>query len=92
MSLSDSRLAAQAAFISRRLLTEGAVVTQSPPDLRRAVEAVLMFDRSRERDLDEEVGRLLQKNASAIKAAGADHAEMWKKAKKMLAEQKKIPL
>lgn len=92
MALSDSRLQAQAAFVARRLLADGAVKSAAPADVRRAVEAVLVFDRDRERALDEEVARLLQQNAAAIRGAGADHAEMYRKAKRMLAEKKKIPL
>lgn len=92
MSLADTRLSAQAAFVARRLLGEQLVRTAAPAEVRRAVEAVLLFDRNRERELDAEAQRLLQQNASAIRAAGADHAEMFRKAKKMLAEKKKIPL
>ena len=92
MALSETRLRAQAAFVARRLLAEGLVKAASPADVRRAVEAVLAFDRDRERQLDEEVTRILRQNASAIHAAGADHAEMFRKAKRMLAEKKKVPL
>ena len=92
MSLSETRLQAQAAFVARRLLAEGGVKTASPAELRRAVEAVLVFDRDRERQLDEEVARLLMQNAQAIRSTGADYGEMSRKAKKMLAEKKKIPL
>jgi hypothetical protein len=92
MALSDTRLAAQSAFVARRLVADGVVKTASVADLKRAIEAVLVFDRDRERQLDEEVTRFLQKNAAAIRAAGADHAEMWKKAKRRLAAEKKIPL
>ena len=92
MALSDTRLTAAAAFVARRVLADGVVKTASVAELRRAFEAVLTFDRDRERELDQEVTRFLQKNAQAIKAAGADHAEMWKKAKKRLAQEKKIPL
>jgi hypothetical protein len=92
MALSDARLAAEAAFVARRLVAEGVLKTTAMGDLRRALEAVLVFDRDRERQLDEEVTRLLQKNASAIRASGADHAEMFRIAKKKLAADKKIPL
>jgi hypothetical protein len=93
MSLADTRLATQAAFVARRLLADGCVKAAAPAELRRAVEAVLHFDRDRERQLDEEVQRILMQNASAIRSAGdIDHAEMFRKAKKMLAEKKKIPL
>lgn len=92
MPLAETRLAAQAAFVARRLLADGCVRAAAPAELRRAVEAVLQFDRDRERALDEEVQRLLLKNASTIRSAGVDHAEMFRKAKKMLAEKKKIPL
>jgi hypothetical protein len=92
MALSDTRLAAQSAFVARRLVADGVVRTASVADLRRALEAALAFDRDRERELDVEVTKLLQKNAQAIKAAGADHGEMFRKAKKLLAADKKIPL
>jgi len=92
MGLSDSRLAAQAAFVARRLVADGLVKTHAPAEVRRAIETVLVQDRDRERALDEEVTKLLLKNAQAIRASGADHAEMFRKAKKMLAEKKKIPL
>jgi hypothetical protein len=73
-------------------VAEGVVKTAAVADLRRALEAALVFDRDRERQLDEEVTRLMMKNASAIRAAGADHAEMFRIAKKKLAADKKIPL
>jgi len=92
MALSDSRIRAQAAFVARRLLAEGLVKTASPADLRRALEAVLAFDRDRERALDDEVKALLAKNAAAIRGQDVDFAEMFRKAKRMLAEKKKIPL
>ena len=92
MALSDARLKAQAAFVARRLLAERLVRTASPADVRRAVETVLVADRDRERALDEEVAKLLAKNAPAIRSSGADYAEMYRKGKKMLAEKKKIPL
>jgi hypothetical protein len=92
MALSDTRLTAQAAFLARRLLAEGLVRTTSPAELRRAIEAVLQNDRDRDRKLDEEVTRLLAQNRQAIQASGADHGEMFRKAKRLLAEKKKIPL
>ena len=92
MALSDSRIRAQAAFVARRLLAEGLVKTASPAELRRALEAALAFDRDRERALDDEVKALLAKNASAIRGQDVDYAEMFRKAKRMLAEKKKIPL
>ncbi len=92
MSLADTRMAAQAAFVARRLLADGCVKSTAPAELRRAVEAVLQFDRDRERQLDEEVQKILAQNASTIRSANVDHAEMFRKAKKMLAEKKKIPL
>jgi len=92
MALSDTRLAAQSAFVARRLVAERVLKAASVAELKRALEAVLVFDRDRERQLDEEVTRLLLKNAQAIRSSGADHAEMWKKAKRRLAVEKKIPL
>jgi hypothetical protein len=92
MALSDSRIRAQAAFVARRLLAEGLVKTASPGELRRGLEAALAFDRDRERALDDEVKALLAKNASAIRGQDVDFAEMFRKAKRMLAERKKIPL
>jgi hypothetical protein len=92
VALSDSRLAAQAAFVARRLVADSLVKTHAPAEVRRAIETVLVQDRDRERALDEEVTKLLLKNAQAIRTSGADHAEMFRKAKKMLAEKKKIPL
>ncbi|HEX5855096.1 MAG TPA: DUF507 family protein [Thermoanaerobaculia bacterium] len=44
------------------------------------------------RALDDEVRRLLEKNAATIRGANVDYAEMFRKAKRMLAEKKKIPL
>src|SRR5262249_33305174 len=78
MALSDARLKAQSAFVARRLLAERLVKTSSPPEVRRAVEAVLVADRDRERALDEEVAQLLARNASAIKTSGVDYAEMYR--------------
>ncbi|HSB37278.1 MAG TPA: DUF507 family protein [Thermoanaerobaculia bacterium] len=92
MALSDSRIRAEAAFVARRLLAEGLVKTASPAELRRALEAVLAFDRDRERQLDEEVKSLLTKNASVIRGKNVDYAEMFRKARRMLADKKKIPL
>jgi hypothetical protein len=92
MGLSDTRLSAQAAFVARRLLAEDLLRTRSPAEVRRALLTALAFDRDRERSLDAEVDKLLRANAEAIRGAGADHAEMFRKAKKMLAEKKKIPL
>ncbi len=92
MSLSDSRLRAEAAFVARRLLSEGLVKAPAPAELRRAVESVLLFDRERERQLDEEVKTLLKENAPAIRGQNVDYAEMFRKARRMLAEKKKIPL
>jgi hypothetical protein len=92
MALSETRLRAQAGFVARRLLAEGLVRTAAPADLRRALEAVLVFDRERERQLDDEVKAVLQKNAAALRSENVDYAEMFRKAKKMLAEKKKIPL
>jgi hypothetical protein len=92
MALSDVRLSAQAAFVARRILSEGLVVAASAAGVRRALEAALVEDRDRERALDEEVKRLLEKNAATIRGANVDYAEMFRKAKRMLAEKKKIPL
>jgi hypothetical protein len=92
MALSDARLLAQAAYVARRLVAEGLVKAASTADVRHALEAALSEDRDRERALDEEVKRLLEKNAAAIRGADVDYAEMFRKAKRMLAEKKKIPL
>ena len=92
MSLSDVRLAAQAAFVARRLVHEGLLKGVALGDARRAVEGVFAADRERDRALDREVDLLLRANASAIRTAGADYAEMFRKAKRMLAQKKKIPL
>jgi hypothetical protein len=92
MSLSETRLLAQAAFIARRLVAENVLKAQAVADLRRTVEAALIADRDRERALDREVEALLRANSQSIKAAGADYAEMFRKAKRMLAAKKKIPL
>jgi hypothetical protein len=92
MSLSETRLSAQAAFIARRLLADNVVKAPGVADLRRAIEAALVADRDRERALDRAVEALLRANSQVIKAAGADYVEMFRKAKKMLAARKKIPL
>ncbi len=92
MALSDARLAAQAAYVARRLISEGLVKTAAAAELRRALETVLVEDRDRERALDDEVKKILAQNAATIRSAGVDYAEMFRKAKKMLAAQKKIPL
>jgi hypothetical protein len=92
MALSETRIRAEAAFLARRLLSEKLVATAAPAELRRALEAVLVFDRERERQLDDEVKAILQKNAPALRAQNVDYAEMVRKAKRMLAEKKKIPL
>ena len=92
MALSDARLSAQAAFVARRLLSQGLVAAASPADVRRALEAALLEDRNRERALDEEVKKILEKNAATIRGANVDYAEMFRKAKRMLADKKKIPL
>jgi len=92
MALSDARLAAQAAYVARRLLAEGLVKTPAAAELRHALEAALVEDRDRERALDDEVKKLLAQNAATIRGAGVDYAEMFRKAKKMLADKKKIPL
>jgi len=91
VALSDARLSAQAAFVARRLLSEGLVVA-SAADVRHALEASLVEDRNRERALDEEVKKILEKNAATIRSANVDYAEMFRKAKRMLAEKKKIPI
>jgi hypothetical protein len=92
MSLSETRLNAQAAYVARRLLADEVLKAPSAGDLRRAVEAALAADRDRERALDREVEALLKANSQTIRAAGADYADMFRKAKKMLAAKKKIPL
>ena len=78
--------------MARRLLSEGLVKAASPASVRHALEAALAEDRDRERALDEEVKKLLEKNAATIRGANVDYAEMFRKAKRMLAEKKKIPL
>ena len=91
-SLSETRLSAQAAFVARRLVAENVVKAASMADVRRAVEAVLSADRDRERALDREVETILRANSQSIQAAGADFAEMFRKAKKIMAAKKGIPL
>ena len=59
MALSDARLAAQAAFVARRLLSDGLVKAAAAADLRRALETALVEDRDRERALDDEVKKIL---------------------------------
>jgi hypothetical protein len=92
MSLSETRLIAQAAFVARRLAAENVVKAPALADLRRAVEAALVADRDRERALDREVEAILRANSQSIRAAGADYAEMFRKSKKILAAKKGIPL
>ncbi len=92
MPLSETRLLAQAAWVARRLRAERLVKTASPALLRREIEAVLLQDRDRERALDEEVAKLLRENAPALRAKGVDYSEMFRKAKRMLAAKRKIPL
>ncbi len=85
-------MAAHAAFVVRRLVSEDLLEIKNLAEGRRAVEAVLVADKERERELDREVEALLRANARTIQTAGADYAEMFKKAKRMLAAKKKIPL
>ncbi len=92
MALSDTRIRAQAAFVARRLLAEGLARSAAPAEIRRALESALVFDRDRERQLDDEVRAILQKNAAALRSQNVDYAEMFRKAKRMLAEKKRIPL
>jgi len=92
MALSDARLSAQAAFVARKLLADGLVKASSAAAVRHALEAALVEDRDRERALDEEVKKVLERNAATIRGANVDYAEMFRKAKRMLAEKKKIPL
>ena len=92
MTRSDARVAAQAAYVARRLGAEGLVRAKAPAEIRRAVETELAAERERDRALDAEVERLLKANAAAIRASGADYAEMFRKARRMLAEKKGIPL
>ncbi len=92
MAAPDARLAACAAFVARRLLDSGLVKAGSGAPVRKAVETVLLFDRDRERDLEAEVEKLLRAHGAATLGAGVDYAEMFRKAKRLLAEKKKIPL
>jgi hypothetical protein len=92
MAAPDARLAACAAFVARRLLDAGLVRTKSPADVRRVVEAALVFDRDRERQLEADVDKLLRANSAALGGADFDYAEVFRKAKRLLAEKKKIPL
>lgn len=92
MAAPDARLAACAAFVSRRLLDGGHVRAKAPAEVRRVVEAALVFDRDRERQLEAEVEKLLRAHGAASLGAGVDYAEMFRKAKRLLAEKKKIPL
>ncbi|MHB8798047.1 MAG: DUF507 family protein [Thermoanaerobaculia bacterium] len=92
MAAPDARLAACAAFVARRLLDSGLVKAVPGAPVRKAVETVLLFDRDRERDLETEVEKLLRAHGAATLGAGVDYAEMFRKAKRLLAEKKKIPL
>lgn len=92
MAAPDARLAACAAFVTRRLIEAGLVRTKSPADVRRAVEAALVFDRDRERQLEAEVERLIRANSASLRGADVDYAGMFRKAKRLLAEKKGIPL
>ena len=92
MAAPDARLAACSAFVARRLLDSGLVRAKSPADVRRVVETALVFDRDRERQLEAEVEKLLRAHGAATLGAGVDYAEMFRKAKRLLAEKKKIPL
>ncbi len=92
MAAPDARLAACAAFVARRLLDAQLVKTKSPAEVRKVVEAALVFDRDRERQLEAEVDKLIRANSAALGGADIDYAEVFRKAKRMLAEKKKIPL
>lgn len=92
MAAPDARLAACAAFVTRRLLDSGLVRAKAPAEVRRVVESALVFDRDRERQLEAEVEKLLRAHGAATLGAGVDYAEMFRKAKRLLAEKKKIPL
>jgi hypothetical protein len=92
MAAPDARLAACAAYVARRLIESGLVRAKSPAEVRRVVEAVLVFDRDRERQLETEVDKLLRANTGALGGAGFDYSEVFRKAKRLLAEKKKIPL
>ena len=78
--------------MTRRLADSGLVRSKSPAEVRRVVEAALAFDRDRERQLEAEVEKLLRAHGAAHLGAGVDYAEMFRKAKRLLAEKKKIPL
>ncbi len=78
--------------MARRLIDSGHVRTKAPADVRRVVEAALAFDRDRERQLEAEVEKLLRAHGAASLGADIDYAEMFRKAKRLLAEKKKIPL
>ncbi|MCL4810084.1 MAG: DUF507 family protein [Thermoanaerobaculia bacterium] len=92
MAAPDARLAACAAFVARRLLDSGLVKAKSPADVRRVVEGALVFDRDRERQLEADVEKLLRDHGAARLGADVDYSEMFRKAKRLLAEKKKIPL
>ena len=92
MAAPDARLAACSAFVTRRLLDSGLVRAKSPADVRRVVEAALAFDRDRERQLEAEVEALLRAHGAARLGADVDCAEMFRKAKRLRADKKKIPL
>lgn len=92
MAAPDARLAACSAFVARRLLDSGLVRTGAPASVRKVVEAALVFDRDRERQLETEVEKLLRAHGAATLGAGVDYGEMFRKAKRLLAEKKKIPL
>lgn len=92
MAAPDARLAACAAFVTRRLLDSGLVRAKAPAEVRKVVEAALVFDRDRERQLEAEVDRLIRANSAVLQGADVDYAEMFRKAKRLLAEKKKIPL
>jgi hypothetical protein len=92
MARLEKRFAAEAAYLVRNLISEGLLEALARAEARRSVEASLGEDRERERELDREVDALLRLNAQAIRTSGADYAEMFRKAKKMLAAKKKIPL
>lgn len=92
MARLEKRFAAEAAFVVRYLTSEGLVDAPARSEARRVVEASLLEDRERERELDREVEAILRSNAQAIRTSGADYAEMFRKAKKLLAAKKKVPL
>ena len=92
MAAPDARLAACAAFVARRLLDSGLVRAKSPAEVRRVVEAVLVFDRDRERQLDDEVESSSAPTPARSAGPASTTPKMFRKAKRMLAEKKKIPL